>query len=362
MRQAMLSCLLVLTSICHAQENLYFYLDNFFTAKTKLAGSTQSKLKEAALESLNQVGLAGKYTLVFIDKSVPAPGDKYIRMLSSYRYLTAEGDAPIPKFIVHKEGWKTPYYYSYFISRRGSAFNSFNDLKDVDTLYLQKESMSGYYSALYRLWELNLIKNPSVKSVEDELKKKVVLVSSADSVIYFVSRNHNSIGATGVDTFSNTNVEIKIINQILPQDVLCISPNLTEDEEKISQLIKLIFDSDGTGNQLGTTVSRLSLFEKRYQNSYEFNRKIIEIVDQTKNKYDPQVHLSKMFPLDENISLGSIIEFFRNASMSVYLSLLSLLSIVYVLGHNTGHVFLPFIQKIKDGLSISKKPRQSNSN
>jgi hypothetical protein len=340
-----------ISQVANAQkEPLYILTDKMYNRQLNNDNSANEELNKRAIQLLDELNLSNMFFPLVLDEKNIQPNDNFIKLYSSYNYLTSNHkEILIPRFIVYKRSWQTPYYYSYFIGRKlPSRFNSFNDFKDIKRIYLQSNSMSGYYAPLYKFWEMGFIKNPSVKSLKDELNKEVMVFSNADSVINAVSKDEYAIGATGEEIFSNLNVEIKLVNMVLPQDVICISKNLAPYEFKIDTLIsKLLLDSILI-NKHHFYITHITPFSQTNLNSYNFNEYIIKIVNATKETYSKDVYLSRVIPLNEKIYFKDLIAFMGKSSMSVYLWVFGILLAVYTLGYNTGGTFLPLFVNMKN--------------
>ncbi|NEU09775.1 hypothetical protein GZH53_15720 [Flavihumibacter sp. R14] len=316
--------------------------------------SANAELKKRIKLLLVEFNLSNLFVPFVHSKKELGTNDNYIKMYSSYKYITAkQKEFLVPKFIVHKKNWQTPYYYSYFIARKQpSRFNTFNDFKTIKKIYLQDSSMSGYYAALYRFWEMGLIKNPSVRSLQDDLHKDVIICKNSKEVIDSVSIVEYSMGATGEESFGDLNVEVKLVNMVLPQDVICISKNLIPYETKLNDLIfKLFSDTSLIRNPL-FNITRLEPFTQTYLNSYNHNESIIKIVDSTKNNYSTDVYMMRVIG-NEKIDFDDIINFIGRSELSVFMWILGIFLSVYTFGYNTGHIFLPLLSKAK---KIFEKP------
>lgn len=345
-----LTVLLLTSNNVRAQEEpLFIITDKFYSKELMSSDSANAGINRVIKRLFVELNLSKSFTPIVTDRRNLQPNDKFIKLYSSYNFLMAKDkEQLIPKVIVHKRNWQTPYYYSYFIARRQSRFNSFNDFTNVKRIYLQSNSMSGYYSPLYKFWEMGFIKNPSIKSLQDELQKEVFVYSTADSVINAVSKDDSSIGATGEEDFGSLNVEIKLVNMVLPQDVICISHNLTKYEEKLNTLIHRLFSDTSLIKNIPLLITKVQPFTQALLNSYNFNESIIKTINATKDAYNKEVYIQKVIPSNNKVEFKDILAFLGKSSVSVYIWILGIFLAIYTLGYNTGNILLPFIAKVKN--------------
>ena len=340
-----------------AQDKIYF-IKGKVSSDTKFGDNQVDSILGKALDSLFVIHDLN-YRLEIVDGSrgddIAKSGQKFIRIFTAFEFIsdTTEKDNLNPLLILKKRGWDKPFYYSYFIARDNSQFQTLEDVSKINTIYLQRGSISGYYSPLYCLWESNVIKNPSVLSLENEKKIRVVLLNSSQSVIDSVNTNLWSIGATGEEIFTGfPRVEIKTINQILPQDLICISSNLNGIQDKLDSVLEELIRSRALDFS-GMHITGFDKYNNLYINSYNFITAMVEIVNKSKTQFDESIYLKRV--TSEKISISDLIIFLSHSNWAVFVSLVSCLTLIYIFGFNTGKFVLPLVEKIKNLFKYNPK-------
>lgn len=323
-----------------AQEPLYILTEKMYDEASVDIKTVDSVLTEKIRELLNELNLSKHFYPRVEQKREINANENCIRLFTSLFYIKNNGDKNFsPIRVVRKRDWRTPYYYSYFIGRTESQFNSFRDLQTIKRIYLQANSMSGYYAPLYKLWEMGYIKNPSIKSIEDEWQTEVIVINgNSSSLIKAVAGDPSSVGATGEQELDE-HTEVKFISMILPQDLICISNKLQEYETQIKTLVDKLFADTILRKKIHLLVTGTQPYSQEIMNAYEFNKYIIDTVNKAKDK---SVYQEVNPPKDKS----SFQDFLNKSTLSVYLWIAVILLVIYILGHKTGHVFLLYIRGV----------------
>jgi len=250
------------------------------------------------------------------------------------RFQKVLGDNLVPIFITNKEERKYPYYNSFIIANKAYSIDSLSSPKIQKLYYPNKNSTSGFIAPLHKLWELNIISNPSLKSIRDELNWQIEETQVNEEVYYGVSTSDEiSIGFTGVEPKKDSKCEVLLRFSLLPQDLLVISSDLKPYENEIKKFIKENFLKTGVFAESSARITDLVEIKQEHLISYQALAMMVNRIDRTKEKKSWSLEFAGY---KKNLKLKDWVDVFKNTDsflkyvVSILGSLSSILGIVFI--------------------------------
>lgn len=180
----------------------------------------------------------------------------------------------IPLFVTKKRGEHTAYYPSIFIANKESSINSIAD-QGIKRIYLIKNSASGYLAPLNKLFEANIISEPTEIGVRKH-GWEPVLCNSHSHLMNAILRDKDAIGATwnvdGWDNGSKLKTRILLRFDCFPQDPLVISANLKKYQGQIARWFSNAFNSDTLTRQnyfAAANITGMEPYTQEYENGFQ---------------------------------------------------------------------------------------------
>ncbi len=268
--------------------------------------------------------------------------------LTAMRYQACKkelGEKLKPLLSVKKVHDPDPYYSATFITNRQSQIDSLESSK-IHTLYLvDSESASGYIAPLYKLYEIGLIKSPSLDGVKEK-GWNVEVVGRHPEVINRIKGDFTAIGAVGnpsLQSAQQSDIVLLLRYYTLPQDVIVISSDLDEYKEGITEWFTAIFNIDSSGAFVNPNAKVLENSSARITGVAPFSRAVENAITDLGRMHDHVVAGKGALPLT-NLNKGTSVADLLNlvnsltvgALVATLMSVFTVLSSAFGLGYRLG--------------------------
>ena len=148
---------------------------------------------------------------------------------------------------------------------------------EIQKVYLvDNKSSTGCIAGIYKLWELGIIKQPTINAVFNKWgNRNVIFKGSHREVINEINRTSelNSIGITGEIPYANSKILLR--HSVLPQDVIYISQDLRQYEKQITKWFEQKINNDSILANTSSRITGVELFSLEHKSSFNYLAKII---------------------------------------------------------------------------------------